>query len=126
MPIGDSSHDDLAAALAARHELGDDYDWALARGFVDRVAGEIDAKVDERLALVASTSPRRRQRGSVFLAVSSLTLGIPLSAIAGDFGHLGGLCVAWGGIVLVNVAHSLRRERGGPPVAGLTGQRRLR
>jgi hypothetical protein len=35
-------------------------------------------------------------------------LGIPLTAIAGNFGHTAGLAIVWGGIVLVNTANAIR------------------
>lgn len=40
---------DVAAAAAAHHELGRDYDSAVAEGLVDRIGAEIDKRVDARL-----------------------------------------------------------------------------
>jgi len=108
MPIGGLGHEDWRAALAARKELGDEYDQAFVEGLVERVSSEIDTRMDSRLDELVARLPVRpvRRRGRTFLAVSSITLGIPISAIAGNFGHLSGLIVAWGGIVLVNFAHA--------------------
>lgn len=117
MPIGEPHHDDLAAALGARRDLGSEYDKALAESFVDRVSSEIDARVDQRVAEISAAGLMRRRRpGTVFLGVSSLVFGIPISAIAGSFGHLDGLIVAWGGIAIVNLAQAIKnREDLRPP-----------
>jgi hypothetical protein len=108
MARGDLGHEDWRAALAARKELGDEYDQAFVEGLVERVSSEIDTRMDMRLDEFVARMPARsvRRRGRTFLAVSSITLGIPITAIAGDFGHLPGLVVVWGGIVLVNFAHA--------------------
>jgi hypothetical protein len=45
---------DIAAAAAAHHELGPDYDAAVAEGLIERISDEIDKRVDARLG----TSPR--------------------------------------------------------------------
>ena len=103
----DPRYEDWSAILAARKELGDEYDQAFVEGVVERVAAEVDTRVDARLAELRAHPPVRR-RGSRFLALYSITLGIPISAIAGNYGHLAGLAVAWGGIVLVNLVHAWR------------------
>jgi hypothetical protein len=113
MAVGDSRHEEWSATLAARRELGAEYDQAFVENLVERLSDEIETRVDVRLAEVTRSSPvaQQRRRGSAFVALASITLGIPLTAIAGAFGHLPGLAVAWGGIVLVNAAHS-RRSHG--------------
>lgn len=40
---------DIAAAAAAHHELGPDYDAAVAEGLIERISDEIDKRVDARL-----------------------------------------------------------------------------
>ena len=45
------------------------------------------------------------------VAVGSLALGIPLSAIAGASAGAAGLAIAWAGIVTVNVAFALGAGR---------------
>ncbi|MFL6136649.1 MAG: hypothetical protein ACJ74O_02485 [Frankiaceae bacterium] len=103
--MNDETHGDLrkdaAAALAARHELGPEYDQHLVDSFADR----IEAAVARR----ASGPPAREPRRSDRLAVYGMTLafGIPLTAIAGGIGHLPGLAIAWAGIAVSNVAHAL-------------------
>jgi hypothetical protein len=44
-----ATRNDIAAATAAHHELGRDYDDAVAEGLVDRIGAEIDKRVDARL-----------------------------------------------------------------------------
>jgi hypothetical protein len=114
MSLGDSPHEDLAAAFGARRDLGHEYDKEIAAGVVERMSREIDARVDQRVAeIVAAPRLRPPRRGGTGLAVYSMLLGIPLSAIAGGEAHFGGLLVCWGGIVAINLANALRR---GTPV----------
>ena len=44
-----ATRNDIAAAAGAHHELGRDYDDAVAEGLVDRIGEEIDKRVDARL-----------------------------------------------------------------------------
>jgi len=105
----DSRHEEWSATLGARRELGPEYDQAFVESFAERVSAEIDSRVDMRLAERTMSWPVwQRRRGGTFLALSSITLGIPLTAIAGDFAHTAGIAIAWGGIVLVNVANAWR------------------
>ncbi|MCE1175235.1 MAG: hypothetical protein LWW77_11600 [Propionibacteriales bacterium] len=57
-----------------------------------------------------STEPRP-VKGALALAISSLGIGIPLSAIASSTAGLPGLIVAWIGIVGVNVAFAWAQRR---------------
>jgi hypothetical protein len=101
---------ELAAALAARQELGEHYESALAESFVARIETEIDARVDARVAQTVRTSrvEAQQQKQQFVLGIVSLGTGIPITAVAGGVGDLPGIVVAWAGIVAVNVAHALR------------------
>lgn len=125
VPVSDLSgaHDELTSSVAARRELGPEYDSALVEGFLSRVERAIDERVDRRLhGPPAATVPPQpvhvdgRQRSRA-LPVVSLALAIPITAIAGsDFHGANGVVVAvvsWAGIVAVNVAHALGRSRQG-------------
>jgi hypothetical protein len=102
---------ELRAAVEARRELGPEYEGALVESFLERLDQDIDQRLDARVA--ASPATRRPSADSSLpIALGSLGLGIPLSAIAGGTGHLGGLFVAWTGIVAVNAAHAWGRRRG--------------
>ena len=48
-PVDQATRNDIAAAAAAHHELGGDYDEAVAEGLIDRIGAEIDRRVDARL-----------------------------------------------------------------------------
>ena len=57
-------------------------------------------------------APQQQTDWSVFiLAIVSLTLGIPLTAISSNAGGMAGLLVAWVSIVLINVVYALSRRR---------------
>jgi hypothetical protein len=47
--MGQATPKDIAAATAAHHELGRDYDDAIAESLVDRIGAEIDKRIDARL-----------------------------------------------------------------------------
>lgn len=108
---------DLEATLAARRELGEDYDAALSRSFLEKLDRDVDARV--RAALASRDSERaapvvyRRRRGGTGLAIGSIALGIPVSAILSSNLHgvdgLVGVVVAWGAIAAINVVHAIDR-----------------
>ncbi|WP_224278796.1 hypothetical protein [Streptomyces sp. LS1784] len=116
---------DLDATLQARKELGKEYEDALVDSFMKRLDDRLDARVKrsvaERMDDYEPRShhrdhPRRSgfgKRSSTGLAVTSLVLGIPLTAIAGspDSGGFAGLVVCWAGIVGVNLAAALGELR---------------
>ncbi|MEV0202909.1 hypothetical protein [Nonomuraea sp. NPDC050691] len=47
-----STGDELRAAVAARRDLGPDFEDALIESFLDKMGQEVDRRVDERLAAV--------------------------------------------------------------------------
>ena len=104
---------DAQAALAARMELGPEYNEHIAEGLAERVeqlaairAGELRYEAE-----VANSTGRGDQSGRVrqfVLGIVSLTVGIPITAIAAtntDPGLLG-VAVSWLGIVGVNAVHA--------------------
>jgi hypothetical protein len=54
--VDQATRNDIAAAAAAHHELGRDYDSAVAEGLVDRIGAEIDKRIDARLRASPSGS----------------------------------------------------------------------
>ncbi|NVI86360.1 hypothetical protein [Actinomadura sp. BRA 177] len=104
--------EDLTAAMAARRELGPDYDDAFIETVVDRIEEALGART------AAAPRPRHRpapepQRGgehdhSLAMAVLSLLAAIPLSAIAVVNAGLPGLLITIAGIVLVNLTYTFR------------------
>lgn len=109
---------DLKATMAARRDLGGEYEAALARSFLDKLGREVDTRVDEALS-VRNTgrggfAMRRRRHGGTGLGVASIALGIPVSAVVGSNLHgvdsLVGVIVAWAAIAVINVANAVERH----------------
>lgn len=98
--------DDLAASLAARRELGPDYDAA----FVEAVAERIERATAARRPIIVESEKGERAMALTVVCVS-LGVSIPTSAIAASQGGLAGLVVVWLAIVAINVAFALRPRR---------------
>lgn len=98
--------DDVRAAAELHRELEPEYRDAVVESFVDRVGKEIDARIDRRLAAQPRPQPR-----TAALAIVSVVLGIPLTAIvtslskSGD--QLAELAIIWLAIAVINVAYAL-------------------
>jgi hypothetical protein len=109
----DLPRDEVAAVLEARRELGKEFEPALVDSFVERFNQVIDARVRAGLAEQPLSGKLQAafQRAQLQLGVTSLALGVPLTAIAGSIGRLSGVAVVWGGIAAVNVAHALSQRR---------------
>lgn len=54
--VDQGTRNDIAAATAAHHELGRDYDDAVAESLVDRIGAEIDKRIDARIRTGSSGS----------------------------------------------------------------------
>jgi hypothetical protein len=98
--------EDLAASLAARRELGPDYDAA----FVDAVAERIQQASAVRRPVTAEIEKGERAM-ALTVACVSLGVSIPVSAIAAIQTGLAGLTVVWLALVAINVAFALRPRR---------------
>jgi hypothetical protein len=120
------SPDEIRAAAETHRELPPEYQTAVIESFLDKIGQEIESRVDARVAEYyrqgAPPKPRRQPRGSspAFLAVTSIVLGIPLTAIMASAGPnpvgLPGVLVVWVAIVVINVVYSSRfRLPPGPP-----------
>jgi hypothetical protein len=128
----------IAAAAAAHHELGRDYDGPVAESLVERIGEEIDKRVEAKLA---ATQRSRRQPGDLTLpdrnrglwlgiGIGSATTGVAAlivsSAISGPINNafrpgsynvggdmLIGLVSAWCLLTVIFIAHSwVRHARG--------------
>ena len=106
---GEIERSEVEAALAARRELGTEYDHA----FVEQFAERIEQVVQARAAATVPAVLQDEETGSrqFVLGIVSLGTGIPITAIAGGIADLPGIITAWLGIVGVNVAHSLASRR---------------
>jgi len=95
---------EVRAAVAARTELGHDYDDALADSLLER----LEAQARQRSAAVVQDVV------TVVIALGSIGLGVVFALVAHQLGDLGGTVatiVAWIAIAVVNVAHARARPR---------------
>ncbi|MGQ5636203.1 MULTISPECIES: hypothetical protein [unclassified Streptomyces] len=111
---------ELDATLQTRRELGEEYETALVDSFVEKVEQRIDDAVDRRVRrhlaeqqLATARGARRPKNGDTWserfgLAIISLVLAIPLTAVAGGVAGTAGTVAAWVGIVGVNFAQAVR------------------
>ena len=113
---------ELRAAAETHRELPSEYRDAVLESFVERVGREIDARVDARLAQAAGrpvaqqpTPPPPAPKppkpvSAMVLALGSIALGIPLSAIAvavgSNPGGFAGLLVIWIAIAVINLGYA--------------------
>ncbi|MEU8774590.1 hypothetical protein [Streptomyces sp. NPDC048606] len=110
---------ELVATLDARRELGPEYEPALVESFVEKVDTQVRRRLaEERLSSArGGGAPAWAAEGGLAerfgFAVVTLVLAVPLSAIGAAQAGLGGLLVAWAGIVGVNLAHTGRLRRRG-------------
>jgi hypothetical protein len=131
------ARDDIAAAAAAHHELGRDYDGAVAEGLIERIGDEIDKRVDARLGQRGDRHPQRdthpqRDRlayhdgggqlssaarpawSVIVLAFGSMGFGIAAAGAVLSLGHQssGGadvlVALIWIIIGVINVSYSRR------------------
>jgi len=117
MTIPRLPREDLTAALAARRELGPDYDDAFIETVVDRIEEALDSRTAAAPRSRRRPAPEPRRGGehiaaprdhSLAMAVLSLLAAIPLSAIAVVNAGLPGLLFAIAGVVLVNLTYTFR------------------
>src|ERR1700722_19566330 len=109
------SSEEIRAAAETYSELGPGYRDAVIESFLDRIGGEIDARVAARLA-AQQPVPARQRRGSgsgspLALLTISMIAGIPISAIAVAAGtHPAGalgLIVVWLAIAAINLGYAM-------------------
>jgi hypothetical protein len=105
--------DEVRAAAETHNELGKDYSAAVIESFLEKVGSEIDARVDARLtrypgpAQAPQPRARREHGGATAVAVLSVILGIPLTAIVVySPAHLWGLLVVWIALAAINIAYN--------------------
>jgi hypothetical protein len=96
--------EELEVAVQARQELSAEHEPEIVDAFLERVGKAIDARVDERVAQ-HEEDDGGYDAGAIGVAIGSIALGIPITAVAGDEAGLAGVLVAWIGIVLVNIGY---------------------
>jgi hypothetical protein len=111
--------EELRAAAEVHRELGPTYQDAVVDSFLEKVGREIDARVDARLTHGQPAVVHRRTSGdhSFALAIMSLIVGIPITAIVVAAGHstsgateFGGLLLVWAAIAIINVTYALHNR----------------
>jgi hypothetical protein len=120
------AQEDIVAAAAAHHELGRDYDSAVAEGLIERIGAEIDKRVDARIGTTDRGASRpvdvtewdRRRRYWTGVGVGAAVASIPAILVAGNPADsprdvLQGLIGVWFALaVIFLVATWARRTRG--------------
>ncbi|MBN6054428.1 hypothetical protein JYK22_20980 [Nonomuraea sp. RK-328] len=111
-----STGDELRAAVAARRDLGPDFEDALIESFLDKMGKEVDRRVDERLAALPKAKDlAKRSKAAdgqrLALAIVSLSLGTvaTIALTVGD-GSGGVILALWFAIVAVNVIFAAERR----------------
>lgn len=110
----------MEAALAARRELGPEYDDQVAAGLADRIDELVAIRLaDQRGEVSERRADREDERSSrtqrFVLGIISLGAGIPVTAISATNTEPGllGVAVSWAGIVGVNLAAAWGARRRG-------------
>lgn len=106
--------DELTAAVAARQELGSEYDDAFVETIVERIEESLAARTAARTRPQAAPAPRQKGGGKEF-ALAIISIGaIPIGAgvTMANHGNVVSLFLVMMAIVMVNVAYALGSRRG--------------
>lgn len=109
----DEVRKDLRAAVAARQELGPEYEAEIIDSFLEK----LDARdVQRRVGLRPESAPQRHPSretdpGGLALAIVSIVAAIPITAIAAGMIGPFGVVVAWFGLIAINFARTMSRRR---------------
>ena len=104
----DETRKDLQAAVAARQELGPDYEPEIIDSFLEKLDARIGAEV-VRTSHPAPPAPGKDDPGGLALAIVSVGAGIPITAIAASQEGTIAVIICWGGLVGVNLARAISR-----------------
>ena len=97
--------DELHATIEARREVGPELEPELIDQFVERIEKRIAETAKPKQPVKRDNTGDEKR---LALAIVSLFVAIPLTAIGVTQADLVGLAIVWIGIVLVNLAYSLR------------------
>jgi len=108
----DDMRKDLRAAVAARQELGPEYESELIDSFLEKLdAREAQRhQQDQVLQAVGLKPSRETDPGGLALAIVSIVAAIPITAISADMLGLRGVIVCWAGMVGINFARTIGRR----------------
>lgn len=114
----DIPRDDAEAALQARLELGKEYEPEIVQSFVERLDDVIQKRVADELSRRGESAELAKQQRkaesersgqSLALAIVSMALAIPLTAIASEQA-IGLVVLVWFAIILINVTFTIGRR----------------
>ena len=112
------SPEEFRAAAEVHRELGPEYDKAVVESFLERLGPEIDARVDTRVAQELQAGTSQPRTPPMKLAITSMALVIPLTAIVTSNGDnpasLVGVLIIWLAIAIINVAYAISSRPSGP------------
>src|SRR3954464_6203874 len=108
----DEVRKDLRAAVAARQELGPEYEAEIIDSFLEK----LDARdAHRRAGLLPEPAPRlhpsrETDPGGLALAIVSIVAAIPITAIAAGMIGPFGVVAAWFGLIAINSARTMPRR----------------
>jgi hypothetical protein len=110
--VSDNAGEELRAALAARQELGPEFEPAIVESFLDRLHRTIEARVDAQVsARLADDKPAKAKQGSTAeQAFASMFGGVLATGVIGLTMHSDGLpavFLVWIVVAVINVAYAL-------------------
>jgi hypothetical protein len=107
----DEIRKDLRAAVAARQELGPEYESELIESFLEKLDARVTQNVPQRAPAPHEGKPHGRENdpGGLALAIVSVGAGIPITAIAAAQEGAFAMIICWGGLVGINLARSMSR-----------------
>ena len=106
MPQDRIAREDVSSLVGARRELGEEMEPELVDAFLDRVEAAAEQRALARR--VPEVDDGRGER--LALAIVSLGISIPITAIAAEQAGVVGVLATWAGIVGVNLSFSRRRR----------------
>jgi hypothetical protein len=116
----DEVRKDLRAAVAARQELGQEYEDAIIDSFLEKLDAreaqrhgrEAELRREDQVLEAMGLKRREGDPGGLALAIISVIAAIPLTAIAADMMGRDGVLMVWLGLVAINFARTMGRIRG--------------
>lgn len=114
----DEVRKDLQAAVAARQELGPEYEDEIIESFLDKLDArdaerrgqDAERRAQDQALELAGLKPRETDPGGLALAIISVVAAIPLTAIAAGMMGLDGVVLAWIGLLGINFARTIARR----------------
>ncbi|WP_405058978.1 hypothetical protein OG474_40510 [Kribbella sp. NBC_01505] len=107
----DDVRKDLRAAVAARQELGPEYEAEIIEGFLERLDAQRRATALPVPVPPPANPSREKDPGGLALAIVSMGVAIPITAISANMIGPFGVVVSWAGLVGINLARSWGRRR---------------